>query len=270
MCPADRILFDLREMCGIERDINLLVASIAAKKLASGAKIVLVDVKYGGASVIKDYKKAVKAAKLLKYVFNKCGVKSIIVITNTLQTIGECVGNAAEVVDAVDVLRGKKCLLRDVSVRYAVEMILTAKPKLSRKDVEQMVCSTLDNGNAYRRFLQIVAEQGGDVTAITQNKLLQPYNTINFVADRDGYVGDIHSVTLGELIRRLCKTSHDANIGAVLRVKIGDYIKKGDTIITFYYKDQEDFEKYQKAIAGCVRVTNTKITPAKVIMKVMR
>ena len=75
---------------------------------------------------------------------------------------------------------------------------------------------------------------------------------------------------LGELIRRLCQYSHDGNIGAVLRVKIGDYVKKGDVIVSFYYKDDAEFEYYKEAIAGCVRVTNEYVKPIEVIRKVIR
>jgi len=270
MCPADKLLYELREQCGIENDINLLAASIASKKMASGAKVVLVDVKYGDASIVKTRAKAEKLADILKYVFKKSGVKSIIVITNTWQTIGEGIGNAIEVADAINVLQGKKCLLRDVSIQYATEIILAAEPKLKKEDVIDMVAMALDNGTAYSRFLEIVKAQGGDKQLVADAKLFQPYQSTNFVADREGYVGNINSLMLGELTRRLCEDSHDGNIGAVLRVKIGDYVRPGDIIVSFYYKDKEDFEKYREAIAGCVRITNTEIKPVKVITKVIR
>ena len=270
MCPADKILFGLREECGIEDDINLIAASIASKKLASGAKVVLVDVKYGNASIVKDYKTALKLAKLLKYIFNQNNVKSVIVITNTVQTFGEGVGNATEVIDALNVLQGKKCLLRDICVEFAAEMILKANPHLNRKDQKEMLEVVLDRGDAFKRFVEIVQAQCGDGKCIEESKLFKPYNSVNFVADRDGYVGNINSLLLGELIRRLCEDSHDSNIGAVLRVKIGDYVKKGDIIVSFYYKDKKDFEKYRGAIAGCVRLTDEVIKPVNPIKKVIR
>lgn len=269
-CPADKLLYELRESCGIENDINLLAASIASKKLASGAKVVLVDVKYGGASIVKDYKTANKLADILKYIFKKCGVKCVIVLTNTFQTFGEGVGNAVEVVDALNVLQGKKTFLRDISVFYATEMILASDKKLKRNDVKDMVEMAIDSGSAYKRFLEIVKCQGGNAKVVEEAKILTPHKSVNFVADRDGYVGAINSLLLGELIRRLCEDSHDNNIGAVLRVKIGDIVKKGDIVVSFYYKDEEDFERYKNAIAGCVRVTNEVFKPIKVIKKVMR
>lgn len=270
MCPADKLLFELREECGLENDINLLAASIACKKLASGAKVVLVDVKYGKASIVKTYADAVNLSKVLKYVFNQNNVECVIVITNTVQTIGEGIGNAVEVVDAINVLQGKKCLLRDISIIYATEMILKVNKKLKRKEVEEMVASVLDRGDAFNRFIELIKAQGGDYKVVEQAKLFNPYKSVNFVADRDGYVGKINSLLLGELIRRLCVESHDSNIGAVLRVKIGDKIKKGDIIVSFYYKEQEDFEKYKEAIAGCVRVTEEVVKPEEVIKKVIR
>ncbi len=269
VCPADKLLYDIREIAGIESDINLLAASIAGKKLASGAKIVLVDIKFGQASIVKTYETAKELASILKYIFNKSNVKSIIVLTNTLQTIGEGIGNAVEVVDALNVLQGRHCLLRDVCVEYATQMIMAADKKLKRKDTEDMVKMALDNGSAYNRLLQIIKWQGGNEQIVKEAKLLVPYKSVNFVADRDGCVGSINSLLLGELIRRLCAETHDSNIGVVLRVKIGQMVKKGDVIVSFYYKEDADLEKYKKAIAGCVRVTSEKINPVKVIRKVI-
>ena len=269
MCPADKLLYDVREKCEIEGDLNLLAASIASKKLSSGAKVVLVDIKFGYSSIVKTYHDAVKLAKLLKYIFNKSNVESVMVITNTLQTIGEGIGNAVEVVDALNVLQGRHCLLRDVSVEYATQMIMKADKKLKKQDVVDMVSMALDNGSAYRRFLQIIKMQGGNSELVKQAKMFVPYKSVNFMADRDGYVGTINSLMLGELIRRLCAETHDSNIGIVQRAKIGDLVKKGDIIVSFYYKDDADLEKYKNAIAGCIRVTAEKIDPVNVIKKVI-
>ncbi|MBQ9795451.1 MAG: hypothetical protein IJW36_00620 [Clostridia bacterium] len=270
ICPVDRIVQTLREECGVENDINLLAASIASKKLASGASVVLVDVKYGSASIVGNYQTAKNLAKLLQYIFDKCKVKSVIVLTDTAQTIGEGIGNAVEVVDALNVLQGKHCKLRDVSVEYATEMVMKANEDLNRKDVKDMVNAALDNGSAYNQLLRIIKAQGGDFKIVKEAKLFNPYKSVNFVSDREGYVGSINSLLLGELIRRLCADSHDSNIGAILRVKIGDYVKVGDIIVSFYYKDEADFDKYKNAIAGCVRLTNEVMKPVDIIKKVIR
>lgn len=271
MCPADKILHKIREKYeDLELDLNLIASSIACKKLASGAKVIMVDVKFGDASIVKDYKRAKKLAKILKYVFKQAGAKSVIFITNTHQTFGKGIGNAIEVVDGLEVLQGRKNLLRDISVKFATEIILAANPKLSRKDAVELVESSLDNGYAYDRFVEIVKAQGGDWHAVVDSKLFHPYHSVNFVSDRDGYVGSINSLMLGEIVRRLCADSHDSNIGVALRVKIGDYVKVGDVVVSFYFKDKEDLEKYRSAIMGCVRLTQEKLNPISPIVKVIR
>lgn len=270
ICPADRLFYKVLEEYGLNNNINFMASTIACKKLASGARMVLVDVKFGYASVIKTYRQAKKMAHLLKYIFNSCGVKSVIVITSTEQTIGCCIGNALEVVDAINVLKGKNCLLRDVSVEYAVEMISSVNKKLSRKDIKDMVNVALDGGVAYDKFISLVQYQGGDVKAVKEGKVFTPYKQVQFYAVKDGYVGNINSLMLGELVRRLCKETHDNNIGVNLKVKIGDLVHTGDEILTFYYKDAKDLRQYAPAIEKCVSFTDVKIKPVKVIKKVIR
>ena len=270
VCPADKVLFDIIETAGLESDINLLAASIVAKKLASNAKIVLVDVKYGDASVVKTYNAAKRLAAILKYAFKQSGVESTIVITNTLQTLGEGIGNAIEVVDGLKVLQGRRCFLRRVVSRYAAEMMIDYDKHLSKSEAYEMIDTAIDSGRAYQKFLDIVKAQGGDVKMVEDGKIFSPYKSTNFLADADGYVGSINSLLLGELVRRLCKDTHDNNIGVVLRVKIGDYVKRGDIILSFYYKNDEDLEKYKNAIAGCIGVTQNKIKKIRVIKKVIR
>lgn len=270
ICPADRILYDFREKYGYEKDLNLLAASIASKKLASGANVVLVDVKYGVASVVKTYKEAMYLAKLLKYMFKKCNVKSVIVISDTIETIGESIGNAIEVADALDVLNGKKCLLREVAALYSVEMICASDKRLKRKDVYDMVYTVLDTGSAYKRFLEIVKAQGGDISKLQDNTFFKPYKIKHFIAEKEGYVGPINSLLLGEVVRRICSENHDNNLGIVLRVKVGDYIKVGDKIVTFYYKKDEDLQLYKKSIETCIGLTSKVVKPAQIIRQILR
>ena len=270
VCPADKYMYDIMEKCGIQDDINLLAASILAKKLASGAHVVLVDVKYGNASIVKTYYKALKLAKLLKYCFDKSAVKSVIFITNTLQTFGEAIGNAVEVVDALNVLQGRNCFLRKVVCKFAKEMILKVNKRISKYEIYDLINSAIDNGNAYRSFLGLVKNQGGDVKLVQEGKIFNPYKSVNFKANRDGYVGNINSLVLGEIVRRLCEDSHDNNIGIVLRVKIGDFVHKGDVLVSFYYKEDADLEKYKNVIAGSIGVTSHRVNKIRVVQKVIR
>lgn len=267
-CPADKLLFELIEDCQFENNINFLAASIVAKKLTSGAKIVLVDIKYGESSVIEEYSTALKLKNLLKFLFGKCGVECVIAITNTHQLIGSNVGNALEVEDALDVLQGKHCMLRDVATKYAVAMMVKAERNLSTKDAKDMVDVALDTGTAYNHFLRIVEKQHGDVDVVKNKAFFQPKMKITFKAERSGYVGNINAKLMGELIRRLCAETHNNNIGLTLGVKIGDFVHEGDTILTLYYEDEEEIKKYLNAVRGCVRITSVKVRKVKPIKRI--
>lgn len=269
MVPADSLLYKLRENEALSSNLNFLAASIASKKLASGANVVLVDVKYGDASIVKTYFQALHLAKLLKYIFDNTNVKSVIEITSTEQTFGDRVGNAAEVVDAVEVLKGRQCFLREVVIQYAVDLMRITNKKLNVIDAEQMVVYALDSGSAYQKFLDIVKEQGGDVNAIKKGTFFKPKHTLNYVSERFGYVGSIDSKLLGEVVRDMCKITHDNNIGIKINVKIGQFVHKGDTILTIYYSDEKDMKKFLAALEGSVRVTEERIDPAYVLKKVI-
>lgn len=258
-CPADSVLFKIIETYHFEDNINFLAASIVAKKLTSDARIVLVDIKYGEASTIAKYSTACRLAGLLKHMFKKCGVKCIIAISNTHQLIGESVGNAVEVIDALNVLKGKQNMLREVSVKYAVEMMLKADTRLNKKDAYDMAVMALDGGLAYNQFLDIVRTQHGDVKAVKDGKIFNPKESIVFRTSKSGYVGNINALLMGELIRRLCAETHNNNIGLVVDVKIGDYVNAGDKILTLYCENKKDVQNYIEAIKGCVRLTHIKV-----------
>lgn len=258
-CPADSILYKIIETYHFEDNICFLAASIVAKKLTSDAKVVLVDIKYGEASVISKYSTAKQLASLLVHMFKKCGVKCVIAITNTHQLIGESVGNAVEVLDALDVLKGKQNMLREVSVAYAVEMMLKADKRLNRKDAYDMAVMALDSGLAYNQFLDIVRTQHGDVMAVKNNEIFNPKQSIVFKTNCSGYVGNVNALLMGELIRRLCVETHNNNIGLVLHVKIGDYVNAGDKILTLYCENKQDVAEYIEAVKGCVRLTQVKV-----------
>lgn len=270
MCPADQILFDVIEKHELQNDINLLAASIIAKKLASGAKSVLIDVKYGRNALVKSYLQAYKMANIMKYAFKQCGVKSTILITSTYQPIGDSIGNSLEMLDAVDVLHGKRCLLRDIAIEYAMEMMKLAGAKMDDFDMRVLLGQALDNGRAWDRFVDIVKTQGGDVSAIKKDSYFAPYNTKVIKSDFDGIVESIDVMSLGEIVRKLCKTSHDNNIGITLNVKVGDKVSVGDEVAIFYYKNKKDYNDYKNVIANCIRLTDVKVRKQSIIKKVIR
>lgn len=270
ICPADSLLYDLREKYNLSSNLNLIASSIACKKLASGAKMVLVDIKYGHASLVENYKQAKKLASILKYVFKQNHVKCVIVITNTSQQIGKGIGNTIEVQEAIDVLKGEKSRLRDIASLFAYEMVTSVNKRISKNDTKEIISALIDSGEVYRKFLLILKSQGGDTSTIEQNKLFQPKHSIDFASTKTGYVSFINSVVLGEIVRRLSKETNDNNIAIKVNVSVGDYVHVGDTLVTFYYHSKKDLVRFQKHILDCIHLTDLKIKKVNIVKRIMR
>ena len=141
---------------------------------------------------------------------------------------------------------------------------------MAKSDVIEVLESAIDSKLAYNKFLEIVKAQGGDVNVVKNNQIHIPSKSVSFVSQSEGYVGRINTLFLGELVRRLCYFTHDNNIGLKINVKIGDYIKKGDVILTMYNNDLRELDRYKSIIEGCVRITTEKYPATKVIKKVLR
>ncbi len=270
MCPVDKILYDLRERYGMVENINFIASSISAKKMSSGANVVLIDIKYGTAGIVKKYKDAKRLAKLFKYIFSKNNIKSVCLITNTLQTLGSTIGNAVEVVDALNVLQGQHSFLRKIANKYAVELLCCADNHLNKSDAYDMVNVALDSGSAYKQFLKIIDCQGGDCECFKNATIFKPYHSVNFIAVKQGYVGCINSYAMAEIVRCLCANNHDDNIGIVLRVKLGDFVQAGDVVLSFYYKEPKDLEEYKDILENTVRLTDLKTKKIRVVKKVIK
>lgn len=270
ICPADRLMHEIREKYSLQNNLKLLASSIACKKLASGANTVLVDIKYGVASYVQTYESALKLASNLKYIFRKNHIKCIIFITRTLHTVGEGIGNAIEVAEAIDVLRGKKCLLRDMAVMQAYEMIRSANKHISKQDLLDMINAVLDTGEAYNKFLQIVKYQHGDVSAIENNRVFTPQKSIAFKATKNGYVYNIDIDNLGEIVSIVCKLTNDNSTAIKVQVKTGDYVHAGDTMLTIYCQDKKYLTAFNDYILHSINLTTVKIEDEPLVRRVIR
>ncbi len=270
VCPADKLVYQIREKYNLNFNLNFIASSIACKKLASGAKMVLVDIKYGDAALVPSFHKAKKLASILRYIFKASKVKCVIAITETNQTIGQGIGNAIETMDAIEVLQGKRSLIRDIATLYATEMITSVNKRVRRSDTIEMINSLIDNGEAYKKFLQILSFQGVDEKVIKQNKIFSPAHFADFNAIKSGYVCLIDTAALGEIVSEICKNNHDNNIGISVNAKIGDFVNVGDNIVTFYYKTIEDLDTYKQKILDCIHLIDEKVERTKIVKRIIR
>lgn len=244
LCPMDKVIYSLRDVTGTVASIPLIATSIMSKKIAGGADKILLDVKVGDGALMKTQSDALKLANLMKEIgaFYHKEVECEITDMNT--PLGDNIGNSLEVIEAMDILNGKKGMLRELCVMEASKMVAMAK-NISFDDANHEVIEALDSGRAFDKFLEFVKYQKGDINTLE----VSPY-VIDIKSKREGVLHKISALALGKLSVTLGagrikkEDSIDHSVGIVLKKHLNDVIKIGDVLCTLYVKkDQKnDFD----------------------------
>lgn len=238
LAPMDKEIYALRDVTGTVSSIPLIAVSIMSKKIAGGADKILIDIKYGNGALLTTKKDAEELASLMKKI-GKIYQKDVHTIISDMNTpLGFCVGNSLEVLEVIDILKGKEINnnLTKLCVTLASELVRMAKGGLI-EDCQDMVMDAIKSGRAYNKFLELVKAQGGDVSALSVSK---KYKYIK--AEKRGVVDKISAIRVGELSMMLGagrKTKEDSiyyDVGVKLYVQVGDKVKKGDILAKVYYK----------------------------------
>ncbi|RMG35651.1 MAG: thymidine phosphorylase [Planctomycetota bacterium] len=238
LVPADRRLYALRDVTGTVPSIPLITASIMSKKLAEGLDALVLDVKHGTGAFMKRLPDARKLAESLVRVGTACGVRTTALITDMNQPLGEMVGNATEVIEAVEVLRDRKHgPVRTLCEALAVSALRRIHRESPPEELQATVCAALDRGDAYEYFCRMVRAQGGDPTA--RLPLAEPRD-VN--ADRSGCILGIDAEQIGyALIEAGGGRKHqgqpiDHAVGFRMHVEIGDTVRAGEPLATAYLR----------------------------------
>lgn len=255
MAPCDKKLYALRDVTSTVDCMPLIASSIMSKKLASGAKNIVLDVKCGSGAFMKTVTDATELAKQMVHIGKACGRKVSAFITDMDTPLGFAIGNSLEVKEAVDVLKGKDIPdLRELCLNLSAEMIALSLEK-SKADSMNIAKDMLDSGKAYKKFLQMVEAQGGDVRCVEDTSLLlKDTFSREIKAERDGYLYSLNALSLGKVsvllgAGRNVKTDKiDYSAGILLSKKQGDKISKNDTIMTLYSSDKEKLNEAEKAV----------------------
>lgn len=246
LVPADKLLYALRDVTATVESMPLIASSIMSKKIAAGADAIVLDVKAGSGAFMQNIDDAFMLAKEMVDIGNSVGRKTTAIVTDMNQPLGLAVGNALEVREAVDVLKGRVTgRLRDVSVLLAAYMLYTAGKCGTVDEARRLAENALISGQGARKLKEMIRTQGGDERIIEDTSLLpQPRKIIPFKADREGYISKIKTQEIGisaQLLgagRTTKEDSIDPAVGIVMNKQLGDYVNKGDTIAEFYVNEE--------------------------------
>jgi len=243
IAPADRKLYALRDVTGTVESSYLICASIMSKKLAEGIDALVLDVKTGSGAFMKSEKDAVFLAELMVETGERMGKQMVALITDMDQPLGSMIGNALEVVEVVEVLRGEGPEdLRQLCLELAGWMLhlggVADTVAEGKKQSEKLIAS----GEALDKFRQMVALQGGDLGAIDEaKKLPQAQHTMILSSPKKGYLAALECEQVGTACvilgggRERKEDSVDPAVGIVLHKKVGDPISSGEALATIYY-----------------------------------
>jgi pyrimidine-nucleoside phosphorylase len=246
IAPADRKIYALRDVTGTVESPFLICASIMSKKLAEGIDGLVLDVKTGSGAFMKKEEDAIFLAELMVETGERMGKKMSALITDMDQPLGRYVGNALEVVEVLEVLRGEgpKDLV-ELCLELAAWMYFLGECAATVQEGKQMARQLIASGAALEKFREMVELQGGDPKVVDDPKRLpQAKHTLNVVSQKTGFVAAIqceHAGTACVILgggRERKEDSVDPAVGFVLRKKVGDSVDAGETLCTVHYNSE--------------------------------
>ncbi len=242
---ADKKIYALRDVTGTTESIPLIASSIMSKKIASGSKKLVIDLKVGEGALVKDIESARRLGNLMIKIGKENGMEVICLLTNMNIPLGNNVGNSLEVLEAINTLYyNKESNLQKLCVCLASYMVSLGKG-ISYEEANNMVLDAIRSKKAYNKFLEFVLYQHGDITKLPKSNMIYDVKS-----DTSGYLTDISSLEIAKLSMHLGAGRQnkddkiDYSAGIIINKNINDYVNINDTILTLYTnKDVPLFDK---------------------------
>ena len=275
--PADKKLYALRDVTATVDNFGLIASSIMSKKLAAGSDAIVLDVKVGDGAFMENEQDAETLANLMVDIGDDAGRRTVAAITEMGQPLGCAVGNALEVIEAIDTLKGKgPADITELAERLAGVMIYLGGRAQTPEEGHAMAADALQSGRGLAQLQRFIEAQGGD-PAVTDDYSLFPQaaHRLELLAEADGYVQKIAARTIGLASQhtgagRATKEDQiDLSAGIYLHKKVGDAVQKGDVLAVFYGNDPEKLENGQREAAKAFTIGAEPVQRPKLIKKII-
>lgn len=260
LTPADKKIYALRDVTATVDSIPLIASSIMSKKLAAGADKIVLDVKVGSGAFMKTVEEAEQLARAMTSIGQSVGRETVAVLSNMDEPLGRAIGNRLEVDEAVRVLKGKGPQdVEALSVTLGAWMLVLARHVETLEEGKQLLQKKLLSGEALAKFREMIIAQGGDPSFIENGSLAQPSWKKEVVAPEAGYIQSIDSERLGvaSMIlgagRATKDDTIDMDVGLYLHYKVGDYVQKGERLLTIY-TNKEQIEEVEALIHKAYKI----------------
>lgn len=268
LVPADKKLYALRDVTATVESIPLIASSIMSKKLASGSDTILLDVKFGSGAFMKNLEQAQELARLMVKIGDNLNRDTRAILTNMDQPLGLAVGNSLEVKEAIATLHGHGPDDFTRLCKFAASIMLEqAKVVKHHEDALPLIEEKIKNGEAFKKFREMVIAQGGDVSYIDDvSKFEVAKNIVEVKSEKSGYVKHIDSLAIGVGAMKLgagratVDDVIDMSAGIILNKKVGHFVNKGDILATIYTnKPEKEYKEVLKEVHDAFALTDEKI-----------
>ncbi len=269
LAPCDKVLYALRDVTATVDVMPLIVSSILSKKIASGADVIVLDVKTGSGAMMQTQDAARELARAMVDIGNSTGRRFAALVTDMNQPLGRYVGNALEVEEAIDIL-SNRCEgdLKTVSLALGAQILRLAGAATDAKEGLKMLLSKLKSGEGLAKLAEMVRCQGGNPDAIYDTSLLpKAQSTKDVLAARDGYVGAITTNQIGYAAKALGAGREkkedpiDPAAGLIMRVRLGDRVRAGQPLCTLHLGPLSREAEAEKLIQSAIHLQDEPPAP---------
>ena len=275
--PLDKKLYSLRDVTATVASIPLIASSIMSKKLAIHSDAIILDVKTGNGAFMKTLPDARELAETMLKIGKGFGRKIVAVISNMDQPLGCAVGNANEVIEAIETLKGNGPEDFTDLVYNIAALALKLKGDVNTLEEGMVkVKEVVDNRSALEKFALFIKESGGDPEIVNDYSLLPGYTgTLEVKSEEEGYVSQILAEEIGKAAmiigagRATKEDEIDHSVGVLVLKKVGDFVKKGDVIAEICYNNSKDVEKSANMILGAYKFSSEKVEKPKIIFEIL-
>ena len=263
LTPADKKLYALRDVTATVNSIPLIASSIMSKKIAAGADAIVLDVKTGDGAFMKDEEDAVELARAMVSIGNNVGRNTMAIISSMSEPLGYAIGNALEVKEAIDTLKGEGPEdLTALCLELGAQMAVLGGAASSLDEAKEKLRAVIDNGEALEKFKVFLNNQGGDASVVDDlSKLPQAKYQFEVKAEESGFVEEIAAEEIGIASamlgagRQTKEDEIDLAVGLVLKKKVGDRVEQGDTLAVIH-SNSEDIKEVEQKILDNYRIGN--------------
>lgn len=269
LVPADMKLYAVRDVTGTVECVPLIASSIMSKKIAEGIDALVLDIKVGSGAFMKSDQEAEVLAEAMIGIGKKMGKKVVAVLTDMNQPLGNAVGNAVEMREAIAALKGNgPADLMEVTYLLGEQMLLLAELAETREVAKRLLEECLSSDQALQKFREIVERQGGDVNCIDNPNLLEVAAEMTHIKSQvNGYVQRIDTYAIGSACvelgggRKTIDQVIDRSVGLILNKKIGDTVEEGETLLSILCNDASRVERVSPVLERTYKIGRRKIGP---------